>query len=106
MSCTLRRRDRIIASVNKRISRFTHEHGVELPTSVAYAKKLDENNGNTLWMDAIDRDIGNLKVVFDILEDGAKILVSYDKASGHLVFDIRMKIYWKARWVKDGHRTP
>ena len=49
---TLRRRDQLIAGVNNRISRTTHKCGVELPTSVAHAKKLDEKNGNTLWMDA------------------------------------------------------
>ena len=48
--CNLRRRDRIIASVNKRIIRVTHQHGVEVLNSVSYAKKLDEKNGNTPWI--------------------------------------------------------
>ena len=61
---TLRRRDRIIAGVNKRISRTTHKHGVELPTSVAHAKNLDEKNGNALWTDAINREMEILKIVF------------------------------------------
>ena len=87
----------MIAGVNKRISRTTHKHGVELPTSVAHAKKLDEKNGNTLWMDAINREMENLRVAFDILEDGAKIPVGYHKASGHLVFDVRMTLERKAR---------
>ena len=103
---TLRRRDRIIAGVNKRISRITHKYGVELPTSVAHAKILEEKNGNTLWMDAINREMENLRVAFDILEDGSKIPVGYHKASGHLVFDVRMTLERKARWVKDGHKTP
>ena len=102
---TLRSRDRIIAGVNKRISRTNHKHGVELPTSVAHAKKLDEKNGNTLWTDAINREMENLKVVFDVLEDGAKIPVGCKKVSSHLVFDIHMMLEGKARWVKDGHRT-
>ena len=103
---TLRRQDRIIACVNKRVSRTTHKHGVELPTSVAHAKKLDENNGNTLWMDAINKEMENLKIAFDILEDGAKVPVGYHKASGHLVFGVRMTLERKARWVKDDHKTP
>jgi hypothetical protein len=103
---TLRRRDQIIAGVNKRVSRTTHKHGIELPTSVAHAKKLDEKNDNALWMDAINREMENLKVAFDILEDGAKVPVGYHKASGHLFFDVRMTLERKARWVKDGHKTP
>ena len=103
---TLRRRDRIIAGLNKRISRVTHKYGVELPTSIDEAKRLDLKNGNTLWMDAINKEMENLKVAFDILEDGAKPPVGYNKASGHLVFDVRMTLERKARWVKDGHKTP
>ena len=45
---TLRRRDRIIAGVNKRVSRTTNTYSVEMPTSVDHAKKLAEKNGNTL----------------------------------------------------------
>ena len=30
----------------------------------------------------------------------------YSKASGHIVFDVRMTLERKARWVKDGHKTP
>ena len=103
---TLRRRDRIIAGINSRISKVTHKYGVELPTSVNQAKQLDDKNGNTLWVDAINKEMENLKVAFDILEDGAKPPVGYNKASGHLVFDVRMTLERKARWVKDGHKTP
>ena len=46
------------------------------------------------------------KVDFDILEDGAKVPVGCNKSSGHLVFDVRMTLERKARWVKDGHKTP
>jgi hypothetical protein len=30
----------------------------------------------------------------------------WHKASGHLVFDVKMDFTRKARWVKDGHKTP
>ena len=50
--------------------------------------------------------MGNLKVAFDILNDGSKPPPGYRKASGHMVFDVRMTLERKARWVKDGHRTP
>ena len=32
--------------------------------------------------------------------------IGYHKASGHLLFDVRMTLERKARWVKDGHKTP
>ena len=48
----------------------------------------------------------NLKVAFDILEEGPKRPPGYTPESSHLVFDARTTLERKARWVKDGHRTP
>ena len=105
---TLRRRDRIIASVNARARARTptHKYGVELPRTIDEALALDKINGNTLWRDAINKEMGNLKVAFDILPEGSKPPKGYTRASGHLVFDVRMTLERKARWVKDGHKTP
>ena len=103
---TLRRRDKIISAVNARVKKVSHKYGVELPRTVQEAFALDEKNGNTMWRDAINKEMENLKVAFDILPDGRRVPVGYTKASGHLVFDVRMTLERKARWVKDGHRTP
>ena len=43
-------------------------------------------------MDVISMEMGNLKVAFDVLEDGAKIPVLHGKAYVNLVFDIRMTL--------------
>ena len=50
--------------------------------------------------------MSNLKVAFDILNHGSKPPLGDRLASGHMVFDVRMTLERKARWVKDGHRTP
>ena len=106
MPYTIILQDHIIASANKRIIRITQKHGIELPTSVTQDKKLDEKNGNNLWMNAVNRETENLKVVFEILEDEAKIPVGHNKAYDHLVFDVHIDLERKIRWVKDGHMTP
>ena len=54
----------------------------------------------------MNREIETLEVFFKLLQDRAKILVSHNKASGNMVFDVRMTLEWKARWVKDGHKRP
>ena len=46
-----------------------YKYGVENPRPVKEAYALDEKNGNTLWRDAINREMENLKVAFDILDD-------------------------------------
>ena len=43
-------------------------------------------------MHAINREMENRKVAFDILEDGIKIPVVHKKASGYLVFYVRMTL--------------
>ena len=103
---TLRKRDTIVSAVKARVKRVTHKYGVEIPRTVAEALKLDEINGNTHWRDAIDKEMTNLKVAFDILNEGTPMKPGYSKASGHIVFDVRMTLERKARWVKDGHKTP
>ena len=54
----------------------------------------------------MNKEIGNLKVAFDILDEGSKAPPGYRKTSSRMVFDVRMTLERKARWVKDGHRTP
>ena len=61
-------------------------------------------NTNTLWMDTINREMENLKVSFDVFDDGSKIPVGYKKESCHLVFDAHMMLERKSRWAKDGKR--
>lgn len=103
---TLRRRDRIIPAVNKHIKRVSHKYSVDIPTSIEHADKIDTANGNTFWRDVINREMVNLKVASDILHKGQIPLPGYTKTSGYLVLDIRITLECKARWVKDGHRTP
>ena len=48
----------------------------------------------------------NVCIAFTILNLGKKALPGWTKASGHLVFDVKMDFTRKARRDKDGHRSP
>ena len=102
---TLRKRDRIIASVNSRVKRTTHKYGIEVPRSIEHALQLDALNGNTFWRDAIDKEMSSVLVAFEILDSSSPIPVGWKKSSGHIIFDVKMDFTRKARWVKDGHLT-
>ena len=39
-----------------------------------------------------------------ILGDDENLPVGYTKATGHIIFDVKMDFTRKARWVLDGHR--
>ena len=65
----MKKRDHIIASVKMRMKNITHKYGIEVPTSIEHAKKLDKQNNNTLWMDALKKEMANVGVAFEILEE-------------------------------------
>ena len=48
----------------------------------------------------------NVGIAFTILDNGINPPPGWRKASGHLVFDVKMEFTRKARWVKYGHLTP
>ena len=99
------KKDSIIASVRSRIARTTHKYGIEISTSWKYAKEIGAWNKNHLWENALAKEIKNMGVVIDVLEDLKNVPVGWTKASGHLIWDAKMDFTQKARWVKDGHRT-
>jgi hypothetical protein len=70
------------------------------------AIEIDRKNCNTLWQNALAKEMGNVCVAFKILGPNAKAPPGWHKASGYIVFDVKMDFTWKAQWVKDGHKTP
>ena len=103
---TLLKIDVILASVKSRIRKTTHKYGIELPTSQTHAYKIDRKNKNTFWRDAINKEMLNVGIVFEVLPTGDKAPPGWNKVNGHLVFDVKMDFTRKARWVLDGHKTP
>ena len=67
---------------------------------------MDEKNGNRFWQDAIDKEMHNNAIAFEILEPGENIPVGWTQQSGHLVFDVKMDLTRKVGWILDGHKTP
>jgi hypothetical protein len=106
----MRKRDIIVSAVKTRVRRTTHKYGIEMPTPgrdiVQNAMDLDRRNGNTFWMDSLAKEMGNLNVAFEYLEFGEKAPPGWFKTTGHIIFDVKMDFTRKARWVKDGHKTP
>ena len=109
VSHVLKKRDRIISLVRKRNLRYlkqTHKFGIELPKTVKEAFELDKKNGNTLWADAIAKEMRDVRVAFKILPDGQPAPVGYQRIPCHMIFDIKMEDFRrKARLVAGGHIT-
>ena len=81
----LQKRDVIISKVKFQIRKATHKYGIEMATSVDHAYEIDKGNGNTLWRDAIKKEMTNVGISFEVLEEGEKAPIAWCKVSGHLV---------------------
>jgi hypothetical protein len=105
----LKKRDHIISLVKKRIPRFlkrTHKFGIEVPKTVKLALELDKKNGNTLWADAIAKEMKDIHVAFKILPDRKSAPIGNQKIPCHMIFNVKMEDFRrKARLVAGGHRT-
>ena len=103
---TLRKRDVIISAVKYRCRKVTHNFGIEILTSVEHAYRIDSENRNTFWRDALDLEMGNVGIAFELLKKEKVIPPGWSKVTGHIIFDCKMDMTRKARWVLDGHKTP
>ena len=54
-------------------------------------KRLDEANGDTLWWDAICKEMKNVRIAFEEFEgDVSAITPGYQEIRCHMIFDIKM----------------
>ncbi len=95
------------ATTTKYLDR-THKFGIEIPKSVKDAIRIDKDNGNTLWQDAIALEMKNVRMAFEVFEgDILSELMDYECISANLIFDIKLgeNFRRKARYVADGYKT-
>ena len=103
---TLRERERIIMSVKARFAKRKFKFGFEIPNSIKDALRIDKENGNTFWHDALKKEIKDVRVAFKFLDWNAKAPIGYQQIGGHIVWDVKMEDFRrKARYVAQGNRT-
>ena len=65
------------------------KYGIDIPRTVEEAHKMDEKNGNTLWGDAINKELSNVMVAFQLVEDRDTIPVGSKLIPYHIIFDVK-----------------
>ena len=104
----MKKRNRILAKVKSKYWLRSHKFGIRIPKSVEEAKKVDNQNGNTLWWDAICKEMRNVQPAFEVFE-GTKdqLPVGYQFMKCHMIFDVKFgeNFRRKARLVAGGHMT-
>jgi hypothetical protein len=102
----LKRRDRIIAAVSARTHKKDHKFGIKVPKTWDEAVRLDKENSDTQWQDAVRQEMSKVRIAFKILDDGSKVPPGYQEIRCHLIFDIKIEDFRrKARFVAGGHMT-
>ena len=99
-----KKKNRIISKTKSKYWTRTHKFGIRLPHSVEEALAIDKENGDTLWWDAICKEMKNVRVAFEEYDGNVKDLVGYKRLHMHMIFDIKMgeNFRRKARMVAGG----
>ena len=79
--------------------------GIDIPDTMKETVSLDESNGNTLWKYAIKLEMKNSRVDFKLCKKGEKAPVGHTKITCHKIFDLKIDMTKKARYVAGGHLT-
>ena len=74
---------------------------------VEEAKRLDQQNENHLWWEAICKDTKKVRIDFDIFDGEINDLKGYQFVECNIIFDINMgkKFRRKSRTVAGGQMT-
>lgn len=113
VSQTLRTRNRIIAKVKSRYWKTSHKYGVRLPHSVQEALEIDKETGTDFWWKAIQKEMGKVMIACEFdesltpeqLRADKTAYVGFQEIKCHIIFDVKMDLTRKARFVAGGHMT-
>jgi hypothetical protein len=61
----IKKKDRLIKQVLKRKRHNWYKYGIEVPRSMAEAVAIDKKNNNTLWQDAVKKEMTNVMIAFE-----------------------------------------
>ena len=104
----LKKRNRILAKVKSKYWLRTQKFGIRIPKFVEEVKKIDEQNGDTVWWDAICKEMRNVRPAFEVFEGKLEnIPQDYQFMWCHMIFDVKFRENFrrKARLVAGGHMT-
>ena len=98
----LKKRNQIITKIKSRSKKKTHKYGIRIHNSVGEAYKIDAENNNSYWTDAIKREMKNNRVAFDILDKDQNVEAGKIFLESYMIFEVKMDFRRKARYVANG----
>jgi hypothetical protein len=101
---TIKRKSRLIKMSQSHRKRTGYKFGLRIPDSVEEALEIDQENGDTLWHDAIMKEMKNVYIAFN-LRDEKDPPPGFKFIPHRIIFDLKMDFTRKARLVAGGHMT-
>ena len=101
---TLKKRKHFIKKMKSVIQLNNMKYGVRVPRTTKEAYELDRINKNTLWEDAIKKELNKVLVAFRLLQDDESPPIGSTKIPYHIVYDVKFDLTRKARLVAGGHK--
>ena len=103
----LRKRDCIISKTQRHWLK-THKYGIRVPNTVEESILIYKENGDTLWWDAIMKEMKNVRPSFEVFKKRKEdIPIGYQQIKCHMIFDVKLgdNFRSKARLVGGRHKT-
>ena len=92
-----------------------HKFGIRVPKTIDKAIRLDLENNNTFWMDAVQKEMSKkAQVAYTPVDEvtpeqeqsnRCDTLQEFQEIPCHIIFNITMDFTRKARFVAGGHMT-
>ena len=79
--------------------------GIQISGTFDQALRLDKEGGKNLWQTVIEKEWKNSRMKFKLLERGEPPPVGVKEITCHLIFDLKLDMTQKARYVPGGHLT-
>jgi hypothetical protein len=68
--------------------------------------RLEKENNNTHWQDAVKKEMNNVRIAFKILNVKESVHPTYQEIRCHMIFDVEMEDFRrKARFFANGRTT-
>jgi hypothetical protein len=65
--------------------------------------RLDKENDNTIWQDAVRKEMKNVRISFKIINGEESVPPTYQEIHCHMIFDVKMEDFRRnARFVAGG----
>ena len=68
-----------------------HELGIKPLHSCKEASAFDQEKDAMFWTDAIAKEMKNVKVAFNVLDDGKVVPLDHQFVKCHMVFDVKLE---------------